>query len=84
MTTPQKNTTDMLALLRPALQAEVVHILGSIYAEDLTTDEIVALAGILRPAYARVQAGERQSAVVLKLVQPRPRSTVCATNLPIA
>ena len=66
-----KSTKDMLALLRPAFESKVMQIISQIYVEDLTTDEVFALAGLLRPVHARVQSRDRQPAVVLELIPRR-------------
>ncbi|WP_396929200.1 hypothetical protein [Mycolicibacterium sp.] len=67
----EKSTTElMMAAMRPALQSEISKMLKSLYYEDMTDDELAALAGVIRPAHARIQQGERPPSTVLKLVRP--------------
>jgi hypothetical protein len=68
-------SVDELAPLCTALACnEVCEIMEEIKTSDLTACEIVALLTVLRPAWERRQARQRNPASVLQLVKPVERT----------
>jgi hypothetical protein len=67
-------TVDDLAQICAALaRDEVFEILKEVKPADLTACEMVALLTIIRPAWERKQAEQRNPAPVLKLVRSDTR-----------
>lgn len=67
----EREVDKVLGLVRATISDEIYRMLPETGPSDYTTQELIALAAIVRPVYERQQANGCPSAPVLKLAGKR-------------
>ncbi|MDW5614602.1 hypothetical protein [Mycolicibacterium sp. D5.8-2] len=70
----EREVDKVLELVRATISDEIYKMIPETAPSDYTTQELIALAAVVRPVYERQKEQERPPAPVLKLELVRPES----------